>query len=130
MKISIVTPFFNEEKSLNIFFKEVENALSDFRYEIICVDDGSNDKTLEGLLEHKDRNQSIKVVELSRNFGKEAALTAGLKAATGDAVVIIDADLQDPPEIIPEMIKKWWRNGRKVSMSCSPSEKLATQIRS
>ena len=107
MKISIVTPFFNEEESLNIFFKEVEYALSDFRYEIICVDDGSSDKTLEGLLEHKDRNQSIKVVELSRNFGKEAALTAGLKAATGDAVVIIDADLQDPPELISEMVEKW-----------------------
>jgi len=76
-------------------------------YEVVFVNDGSTDRTLERLLQAQDRNPAIRVVDLSRSFGKEAALTAGIDASRGDAVIPIDVDLQDPPEIIPEMVARW-----------------------
>jgi glycosyltransferase involved in cell wall biosynthesis len=85
----------------------------DTSYEIVCVNDGSKDNTLKCLIEHHHRNPVIKVVNLSRNFGKEVALSAGLDYATGAAVVPIDADLQDPPELIKELVEKW-REGYDV----------------
>lgn len=108
-RISVVVPLFNEEAVLTQFhfrlLRVMERLTSD--YEIIYVDDGSRDRSLE--LAHRLRADEARVgiVELSRNFGKEAALTAGLDVAGGDAVVIIDADLQDPPELIPSLIEKW-----------------------
>lgn len=108
--LSIVVPCFNEEKSLESFFLRLESVLenlSGFTYEIICIDDGSQDGTLNLLLSHAKRNSNISVVELSRNFGKEAALTAGIDLAIGDATIPMDADLQHPPELIPEMIEEW-----------------------
>ena len=108
-KISIVTPFFNEAGSICSFFESIFRILDNqkFSYEIICIDDGSSDQTLENLKKFAIGNKNIKIISLSRNFGKEYALTAGIDAAQGDAVIPIDADLQDPPELIPLMVDEW-----------------------
>ena len=107
--LSLVVPMYNEEEVVDLFFERVFKTLdrSDFRLEIICIDDGSADSTIEKLRDWCARDARIKAITLSRNFGKEAALTAGLHHATGDAVIPIDVDLQDPPEVILDMIEKW-----------------------
>lgn len=108
--ISIVVPMYNEEEMASLFFEEVTKVLStlqDYDYEIVAVNDGSKDATLEILKEEQDKNSKIVIVNLSRNFGHEPALFAGLQTARGDAVIPMDADLQDPPAVIPELIKKW-----------------------
>lgn len=109
VSISVLCPFYNEEKAIEQFFARLLPILDSLGspYEIICVNDGSRDGTLAALLSKARQHRQVKVVDLSRNFGKEAALTAALDYATGDAVVPIDADLQDPPELIPEMVEKW-----------------------
>ena len=117
--VSLVVPFYNEGTAVAVFFEAVDSTLADIpgiTFEIICVDDGSKDDTLRRLLEAAQSDSRIKVIELSRNFGKEAALTAGLDAATGDAVIPMDADLQDPPELIVQMIEKW-RQGADVVLA-------------
>ena len=86
---------------------KVLKGLKDYDYEIIFVNDGSKDKTLPILEKIADKDKKVKIVSFSRNFGHQAAVTAGLKYVTGDAVVIMDADLQDPPELVPDMLKKW-----------------------
>ncbi len=108
-KISIAIPMYNEAAGLDALFARLEQVLCSLGmdYEIVCVNDGSNDATLEGLLQHRERNGRIVIVDLSRNFGKDIALTAALDHCDGDAVVPMDADLQDPPEVIPEMVEKW-----------------------
>jgi len=109
-KISIIAPFFNECESLPIFYKEIKkiiNKINNYEFELIFIDDGSTDKSLLYLLDILKEDQNINIIELSRNFGKEAALTAGIDASTGDAVILIDVDLQDPPFLIFEFIKKW-----------------------
>lgn len=108
-KISIVCPVYNEEKAIDHFLDKMTSFLFDnaINHEIIFVNDGSMDKTLEILLNRQKKYNNIVVADLSRNFGKEAALTAGIDIARGDAVIPIDVDLQDPIELIPEMIKKW-----------------------
>ena len=111
--VSVVAPVFNEEDSVRTFCERTTAALSDLPFEIVLVNDGSSDGTgaiLEELTEADDR---IRVVTLSRNFGHQTALTAGLEHAAGDAVVMIDADLQDPPELIPDLVD-WWRKGSDV----------------
>lgn len=107
--LSLVVPMYNEEEVIDLFFERVLSTLDrpDFRLEIICIDDGSADATIEKLRDWCARDARIKAIALSRNFGKEAALTAGLHHATGDAVVPIDADLQDPPDVILKMIERW-----------------------
>lgn len=107
--LSIVVPMFNEEDVLHSFFKrlEAELKLIGEPYEIICVNDGSDDSTLALLLEASAADPRIKVLNFSRNFGKEVALTAGLDHSSGRAVVPIDADLQDPPELIKEFVREW-----------------------
>jgi polyisoprenyl-phosphate glycosyltransferase len=108
--VSIVAPFYNEGAAVDPFYRVLRGALDavpDIRFEVICVDDGSQDDTLQRLLALIDCDPRFSVIELSRNFGKEAALTAGLDAAKGDAVIPIDADLQDPPELIPGLIAAW-----------------------
>ncbi len=109
-KISIVIPMYYEEEVANECYNRmlaVCKSITDYDYEIIFINDGSKDKTLE-ILESIARNdKSVKVISFSRNFGHQCAVTAGLKYVTGDAIVIIDSDLQDPPELIPEMIKLW-----------------------
>ncbi len=109
-KISVVIPIYNEEEVLNTSYsriKKVLEGLNQYDYEIIAIDDGSQDKSLEMLQEIANENQKVKVLSFARNFGHQAAVTAGLKYITGDAIVIIDADLQDPPELLPEMITLW-----------------------
>ncbi|MEQ9625278.1 glycosyltransferase family 2 protein [Coleofasciculus chthonoplastes] len=109
VSLSIVVPLHNEEPNLEYLFARLESVLTSLklRYEIVCVDDGSKDNTLMYLIQHHHRNPAIKVVSLSRNFGKEIALTAGIDYASGAAVVPIDADLQDPPELIRELVGRW-----------------------
>ena len=113
--LSVVVPLYCEESNIDYLFKRLERVLENLgmSYEIVCVDDGSRDNTLQGLNEHHRRNPRIKVVALSRNFGKELALTAGIDYAVGAAVVPIDADLQDPPELIGALVAKW-REGYDV----------------
>jgi glycosyltransferase involved in cell wall biosynthesis len=113
-KISLVIPFFNEEKTVESFFKEIRNTIKSnenkgkkIDFEFLCIDDGSIDNTLKKLIDESVNDQRIKIIEFSRNFGKEAALTAGIDEATGDAIIPIDSDLQDPPELIFSMIEQW-----------------------
>ena len=115
-KLSLIVPFYNEEAAIGHFVKNilpVIDGIPETDWEIVCVDDGSSDGTLLELVRLAESDRRFRVFELSRNFGKEAALTAGLDAATGDAVIIIDADLQDPPEVIPQMVQAW-REGAEV----------------
>ena len=113
--LSLVCPCYNEEKVIDHFLRKIEEVLgqSGCSYEILFVNDGSTDGTFQKLLEAKERNPHIRILNLSRNFGKEAALTAGLDHARGEAVVPIDVDLQHPPETILEFLKKW-REGHDV----------------
>ena len=109
-KISVVIPMYYEEDVAEECYKRVSNclkSLKDYNYEIIVVNDGSKDKTLEILQKLANNDTNLKVISFSRNFGHQAAVTAGLKHTTGDVVVIIDADLQDPPELIADMLKLW-----------------------
>ena len=104
-KISVVVPCYNEEAVLQIFYDKIQEVSQkiDAEFEYVFVDDGSKDKTLEILKEYSKNDSRVRFVSFSRNFGKEAAMYAGLKAATGDYVAIMDADLQDPPDLLPEM---------------------------
>lgn len=115
--VSIVAPFYNETEGVEYFYDAllaVLDKIPDIRFEVICVDDGSRDDTLAKLISLVERDPRFRVVELSRNFGKEAALTAGIDAAAGDAVIPIDADLQDPPELIPVLIDEWHKGAEVV----------------
>ncbi len=113
--ISIVAPCYNEAESVDLFVETIFSILSgkDFEVELVFVEDGSTDKTREKLSALADRHSEIRLVVFSRNFGKEAALTAGLDYAAGDAVIVMDVDLQDPPELILTFIEKW-REGFEV----------------
>ncbi|MEK7436470.1 MAG: glycosyltransferase family 2 protein [Pseudomonadota bacterium] len=116
--ISIVCPFYNEQDVVAAFFGRLIPVLNETQeeFEIICINDGSSDNTLLGLLAAQGRYRGVRIVDLSRNYGKEAALTAGLDIARGDAVIPIDADLQDPPELIPRLLEKW-REGFEVVLA-------------
>jgi glycosyltransferase involved in cell wall biosynthesis len=108
--ISLVVPMYNETEALGALFSRLDAvlpSLDSYAFEIVCVNDGSTDATLEQLTQIAQSRREIVVVDLSRNFGKEAALSAGLAIASGDAIIPIDADLQDPPEVISEMLAKW-----------------------
>ncbi|NYT74327.1 glycosyltransferase family 2 protein [Halomonas sp. QX-2] len=109
MKLSLIIPVYNEEDTIDIFYQAVtsSNLLSQNMIEYIFVNDGSQDQSLEILERLAAENTNVIVVNFSRNFGKESALVAGLSYATGDASIPIDVDLQDPIEVIPEMISKW-----------------------
>jgi len=109
-KISILIPAYNEEEVLRHLYErlvKLAGSTSHYDFEFLFVNDGSRDRTLEMIKEYAEDDKRISYVNLSRNFGKEIAMTAGLDYVTGDATVIIDADLQDPPELIPQMIKFW-----------------------
>jgi glycosyltransferase involved in cell wall biosynthesis len=113
--LSVVAPAFDEEDNLREFYSRINRVMSRhaLTYEIVFVNDGSSDGTLAVMLDIRARNKNVTAVNLSRNFGKEIAMTAGLAYALGDAVVVIDTDLQDPPELIPEMARLW-KNGADV----------------
>ena len=104
MLISVIVPVFNESETLNLLIDELSAALDGEDWEVIFVNDGSHDRSAEILLEAAQADRRVKVLTFSRNFGHQAAITAGLDFADGDAVVVMDADLQDPPELLPRMI--------------------------
>lgn len=109
-KVTLVIPMYYEEKVADECYKRVKEnliKLNNYEYEIIFVNDGSTDKTLEILEKIAEKDENVKVISFSRNFGHQAAVTAGLQYVTGDAIVIMDADLQDPPELIQDMLKLW-----------------------
>ncbi len=115
-KISLVIPMYYEEQVAEECYKRVTKVLkdlNDYNYEIIFINDGSKDKTLEILENLAKTDDNVKIISFSRNFGHQAAVTAGLKYVSGDAIIIMDADLQDPPELIPDMLE-YWKNGYEV----------------
>lgn len=107
--VSLVVPVYNEGEAIAVFYNRVRHVLEEMGepYEIIFVNDGSRDDSLERLLALAGADACVRVIDLSRNFGKEAALSAGIDYAQGDVVIPIDADLQDPPELIPELLAGW-----------------------
>ena len=109
-KISIIIPAYNEEESLPFLFDRLEKLMSNmsnYDFEVLFVNDGSKDNTLKIIKNYREKDNRINYVDFSRNFGKEIAMIAGLDYSTGDCVIFIDADLQDPPELIPELVKYW-----------------------
>ena len=109
-KISVVVPMYYEEAMVDACYSELKKVLDNLKnydYEIVFVNDGSKDKTLPLLEKIAKKNKQVKIISLSRNFGHQAAVSAGLKYTSGNAIIIIDADLQDPPKVIPEMVKLW-----------------------
>lgn len=118
MKISLIVPVYNEQETIEIFYHKIRSyiALNPYQLEIVFINDGSRDKTEEiiNLLEKNDN--LVQALSFTRNFGKEAALMAGLSYAAGDAVVPIDVDLQDPIELIPDMIEEW-KNGAEIVLA-------------
>ena len=109
-KITIIVPAYNEEESLPFLHERLTkliNSIENYEFEVLLINDGSKDNTLDIIKEMRQKDERFCYVNLSRNFGKEIAMMAGLDYAQGDAVIFIDADLQDPPELIPELIKYW-----------------------
>ena len=109
-KISVIVPMYNEELVIEECYKRLKEnilKLENYSYELIFINDGSTDKTLDKIKKIANEDINLKIISFSRNFGHQAAVTAGLQYVTGDAIVIMDADLQDPPELIPDMLKLW-----------------------
>ena len=109
-KISIIVPAYNEEESLPYLYERLNklmDSMKQYEFEILFVNDGSKDNTLKLIKQYREKDSRYCYVDFSRNFGKEIGMLAGLDYATGDCVIFIDADLQDPPELIPELIKYW-----------------------
>ncbi len=107
-KLTIVVPMYNEEEMIPLFFEKMNEVISKitaYQTTILCVNDGSKDRTLDELKEQRKKQKNVHIVSFSRNFGHESAVAAGLKHADGDAIVVMDADLQDPPELIIDMLK-------------------------
>lgn len=121
--ISIIVPMYNEHEMVDIFFSRIQKVINDnssYDFEVVAVNDGSKDNTLELLKEYKKTCSFLSIVSLSRNFGHEPAVAAGLSKAKGDAVIVMDCDMQDPPEVITEMLLKFEEgydvvNGRRAS---------------
>ena len=116
--ISIIAPCYNEEETIEPFLRRIEEILTQINepYEIVFINDGSRDNTLNVLINAKQNFKNIRIINFSRNFGKEAALTAGLDKARGEAAIPIDVDLQDPPELIKELVARW-REGYDVVLA-------------
>ena len=105
-KISIIVPCYNEEQAIPFFYDEITKIAEEMKnnFEFIFINDGSKDKTIEVIKQYSKKDKRVKYIHFSRNFGKEAAMLAGLKLSTGDYVAIMDADLQDPPSLLPQML--------------------------
>ena len=108
-RLSLIVPVYYEEEVLPVAYPRMKAAMDEthYAYEIIFVNDGSRDGTMKALRDIASKDKNVKVLSFSRNFGHQLAVTAGMDEATGDALIIIDADLQDPPELIPDMVKMW-----------------------
>ena len=109
-KISIIVPSYNEEESIPLLYKRIRNVIDNmkkYEFEVLFVNDGSKDNTIEIIKDLRKNDNRICYLDLSRNFGKERAMVAGIDYISGDCVIFIDADLQDPPELIPELINYW-----------------------
>lgn len=109
-KISVIIPAYNEEESLPLLYERMRKLMeqmNDYDFEILFINDGSKDNTIKIIKELRNKDNRICYLDFSRNFGKEIAMIAGLDYATGDCVIFMDADLQDPPELIPELVKYW-----------------------
>ena len=128
--LSIVVPCFNEEKTVKIFSKEINKTLNEHNFEIIFINDGSSDNTLNNIKKLADENSNIKYISFSRNFGKESAIYAGLKNATGDLVCVMDVDLQHPPSLLPEMIESVSNEDYDVAAARRTSRKGEPKIKS
>ncbi len=113
--LSVVVPIYNEEENISAFHAAVRAVMETLEesWEIVYVNDGSRDSSLSLLMEIQRRDPRVTVVEFSRNFGHQAALTAGLQVARGDAIMLMDGDFQDPPEVLPRMVQAW-KDGAKV----------------
>jgi polyisoprenyl-phosphate glycosyltransferase len=105
--LSVVAPMYEEEDTVAPFTERVAAALGDLDYELILVNDGSKDRTRDAMAAAAERDPRVKIISLARNFGHQPALTAGLEHARGDVIVMLDGDLQDPPEVIPAMVERW-----------------------
>lgn len=112
-KISVVTPIYNEEEGITDFYNEVTRYLDNYKFEIIFVDDGSEDKSLVILKKLRKKDSRVKIIQFNKNFGQQAAIVAGLRNISGDSAIILDSDLQDNPKYIPNLIKKW-EEGSKI----------------
>ena len=128
--LSIVVPCYNEEESVELFLNEIQSILSDYNFEVIFVNDGSSDNTLKVIKDLADSNSNIKYLSFSRNFGKESAIYAGLSNANGDLVCLIDADLQHPPSLIPEMIESICAGEADVVAARRTSRKGESRVKS
>ena len=126
-KVTILVPCYNEEESLPLFYesllKVIESIPQKYEWELLFVNDGSRDRTLQVMRNLRERDSRVSYLDLSRNFGKERAMLAGFDYVTGDCMIIMDADLQDPPELIPQMLQ-YWEEGyedvyAKLSLICS-----------
>lgn len=128
--LSVIVPFLNESRVIDTLFDHLLRVLAALAmpYEIICVDNGSRDDSLGKLLAWRDGHPEIKVISFSRYFGKEAALTAGLDHADGQAMILMDPDLQDPPELIPQFVEKWME-GFDVVYATRRSSGIETRVR-
>ena len=126
--ISVAIPVYNEEELVHLLHSRVSAVMNNIGedWEVVYVNDGSRDRTLPLLLEIQSRDPHVVVVDLSRNFGHMGALSAGMRTARGDAVVLMDGDLQDPPEVIPDMVAEW-RKGAKVVTTVRRSREEARQ---
>jgi len=129
-ELSLILPFHNEAAGIHALFRRLYPVLGQLglSYEIICIDDGSSDKSFELLVHERQFDQRLKIVRFARNFGKETALTCGLHLAKGDVAITMDSDLQHPPEIIPDLIKKW-REGFELVHATRSSRKTDGQFR-
>ena len=132
-KISLVIPMYNESQMVSLLLDTIQSKLIDvlkgsYEVEVVAINDGSKDNTLELLKAEQEKHKELVIVDLSRNWGQEAAVRAGLLTATGDCVIPMDADLQDPPEIIPEMLKMW-EDGYQVVNAVRVSRKKDTAFK-
>jgi len=116
MKVSLIVPVYNEEDAIPIFYTAVKKELAQYTLEIIFINDGSSDKTADIAADLMKQDNAVQLINFTRNFGKEPALFAGLEHATGDVIIPIDVDLQDPVEVIPQLIEKW-QNGADVVLA-------------
>lgn len=132
-KISVVVPCYNEQEALPLFYKEITHvaaAMKDVTFELLFIDDGSKDNTLPLLRELASKDPRVRFISFSRNFGKESGILAGLEAATGNYIALMDADLQDPPSLLPAMYRAVTEEGYDCAATCRTTREGEPPVRS